>query len=155
VRRLLATGACLFVAGCGGGSEAQSGAPAGVANDVKAMFRAYTQAMGREDFRAACTHLTEGSITHLAAEVDKVAPGAKDCPGLLDRLYGKPGSRTRQDLRELARTVEVSSVDTTKEPDVVLLSWSAEVRGRRVAIRQPVQRVGAKWQLVAAPSLTG
>ena len=158
MRRALVLCACALVAGCGGGDAAEpelDPAPAGVSREVRTMFRAYSEALSRGDFPAACTHLTEASIAQLAAQVDEVAPGAKDCPGLLGRLYGPAGSKARRELDGLVRTLEVHGVDATARRDTVLLSWSAEVGGRRVAIKQPVLQVGGRWQLVAAPSAAG
>jgi hypothetical protein len=93
------------------------------------------------------------TIAELAAQVDKVAPGAKNCPQLLRRIYGAPGSKQRRELGELVRTLEVEGVDATARADTVLLSWSAEAGGRRVAVKQPVLRVDGRWQLVSSPSV--
>jgi hypothetical protein len=155
VRRLGAIAACVLVAGCGGSDAPPPGpAPPAVARDVRTMFHAYAAALGREDFAAACTHLTRQSIAALAAQVDKIAPGAHDCTGLLRRLYGPPGSKARRDLGQLVRTLRVRRIDATDRGDGVLLSWSAQVGDRRVAVQQPALRVDGRWQLVADPSLT-
>jgi hypothetical protein len=141
--------ACAVVAGCGGGGEDAPPAPDDVARDVRAVLTAYTEAMGRADFAAACRHLAAPSVAQLAEELDA---GTRDCPRLLEQRYGTLGSTARQDLADVVRTFEISGVTATEAPDAVTVAWSAEVDGRRVAIRQPAVRIGGRWQLVLNPS---
>ena len=111
--------------------------------------------MAREDFEAACEHLAGPSLTQLAEDL---GARTRDCPRLLEQLWGAPGSPARRDLAQVVRTAEVSGVTATGRPDAVTLAWSAEVDGRRVAVEQPALRVDGRWQLVAsavARSATG
>ncbi len=150
MRRALALIACALVAGCGGGGEERPDlepAPDGVARDVRTMFLDYTAAMGREDFVAACRHLTAPSIEQLAAQAQQ---GPTDCPSLLALLHD--GADARAALDAIVRTVRIEGVDSTARRDTVLLSWSAEVDGRRVAVEQPVLQDDGRWKLIAAPT---
>jgi hypothetical protein len=151
VRRALALFACVLLAGCGGSGDDErpdlEPAPAGVARDVRAMFRDYTAAMGRQDFAGACRHLTAPSIEQLAAQARQ---GPLDCPSLLGVLHD--GAEAREALDTIVRTLRIEGVDATARRDTVLLSWSAEVDGERVAVEQPVLRDGGRWKLVSAPT---
>jgi hypothetical protein len=131
---LAATAAvALLVAGCGSGDDSSSG---GSTNDqIRSVFKTYTQALADKDYEKACDQLTQGSKAAISEKlnarqqaVQKITGTSdfpSDCPGQFKLLLGadlqggKVSDTTRQELLEAATKARIDQITVSGDSGTV------------------------------------
>lgn len=132
-------------------TEAPAEGDAGGEEAVRAMFDAYTKALGDRDWETACAHLAPETTDKLKTNVAQLGvteDAPEDCEGLMDLLYDTidKDPTAKKTIDDITKSAKVKQVKITGESASV--SWSALVNGTETPVTQTARIIDGEWKLI-------